>query len=137
MQVFREGACTRFFWNLIVGLLFLILSLLSAVEVRKSLHLRLGLPFDRPLLRIANAVDFFARDGVRSDPTRKGNHFPLNRQLHLSVARHLFPPISPLQKEKLYFFFSFRFSFGVVTILIHSCGNIRFYFAQRCTPWDS
>jgi len=32
--------------------------ILSAVEFRRSLHSRLGLPYDRPLLRIANALDF-------------------------------------------------------------------------------
>ncbi|KAL0385197.1 UNVERIFIED_CONTAM: putative Ufm1-specific protease [Sesamum radiatum] len=30
---------------------------MKQVEVRRSLHLRLGLPFDRPLLRIANAIN--------------------------------------------------------------------------------
>lgn len=32
--------------------------ILFAVEFRKSLHFKLGLPYDRPLLRIANALDF-------------------------------------------------------------------------------
>lgn len=31
---------------------------LKQVEVRRSLHSRLGLPYDRPLLRISNALDF-------------------------------------------------------------------------------
>ncbi|XP_047981927.1 probable Ufm1-specific protease [Salvia hispanica] len=30
---------------------------MKQVEARRSLHLRLGLPFDRPLLRIANAIN--------------------------------------------------------------------------------
>ncbi|KAF3436738.1 hypothetical protein FNV43_RR19485 [Rhamnella rubrinervis] len=37
---------------------------MKQVEARKSLHLRLGLPFDRPLLRIANALDLFTTDRV-------------------------------------------------------------------------
>lgn len=45
-----------------------------AVESRKSLHLRLGLPFDRPLLRIANALNLFTIDGARS--VQKGNQYP-------------------------------------------------------------
>ena len=73
-EIFGEEAYTSFFCNWILELVILISYVLSAVEVRKSLHLRLGLPFDRPLLRIANALDFSTlRDGVRSDPTRKGN----------------------------------------------------------------
>lgn len=32
--------------------------LLLAADTRRSLHLRLGLPLDRPLLRIANALSF-------------------------------------------------------------------------------
>lgn len=32
-------------------------SCFMTVETRRSLHLRLGLPFDRPLLRISNAID--------------------------------------------------------------------------------
>lgn len=47
--------------------------LLFAVEIRKSLHLRMGLPFDRPLLRIANAMNFCTGDGGRSESIRKGN----------------------------------------------------------------
>ncbi|XP_029130625.1 probable Ufm1-specific protease isoform X2 [Cajanus cajan] len=31
---------------------------MKQVEVRRSLHSRLGLPYDRPLLRISNALDF-------------------------------------------------------------------------------
>lgn len=53
---------------------------MKQVEVRKSLHLRLGLPCDRPLLRIANALDF---SGVRSDPTRKGT--TLLKDVHIGI----------------------------------------------------
>ncbi|CAN6585478.1 unnamed protein product [Malus baccata var. baccata] len=57
---------------------------MKQVEVRKSLHLRLGLPFDRPLLRIANALDFSTlRDGVRSDATRKGS--TLLKDVHIGI----------------------------------------------------
>ena len=56
--------------GLSIKLLF-IYFFLSVVEVRKSLHSRLGLPFDRPLLRIANALNLFTTDGGRS--TQKGN----------------------------------------------------------------
>ncbi|KAL1299464.1 hypothetical protein AAHE18_18G112300 [Arachis hypogaea] len=31
---------------------------MKQVEIRRSLHTRVGLPFDRPLLKIANALDF-------------------------------------------------------------------------------
>ncbi|KAM5571827.1 putative Ufm1-specific protease [Rosa sericea] len=53
---------------------------MKQVEVRKSLHLRLGLPCDRPLLRIANALDF---SGIRSDPTRKGT--TLLKDVHIGI----------------------------------------------------
>lgn len=43
------------------------------VDVRRSLHLRLGLPLDRPLLRIANSINLFARDGARGNSIRKGS----------------------------------------------------------------
>ncbi|KAJ8773270.1 hypothetical protein K2173_028447 [Erythroxylum novogranatense] len=46
----------------------------SSVEARRSLHLRLGLPFNRPLLRIANALNFnLVKDSVESKSRRKGN----------------------------------------------------------------
>ncbi|XP_059657352.1 uncharacterized protein LOC132303910 isoform X2 [Cornus florida] len=44
----------------------------SAVEIRKSLHSRLGLPLDHPLLRIANAITLsITNDSARSNSTRK------------------------------------------------------------------
>lgn len=45
-----------------------------AVEVRRSLHLRLGLPFDRPLLRIVNAISLSrTKDNSMGNSTQKGN----------------------------------------------------------------
>ncbi|XP_020963836.1 probable Ufm1-specific protease [Arachis ipaensis] len=32
--------------------------MILSFEIRRSLHTRVGLPFDRPLLKIANALDF-------------------------------------------------------------------------------
>ncbi|XP_073295273.1 probable Ufm1-specific protease isoform X3 [Primulina huaijiensis] len=47
---------------------------LKQVEVRRSLHLRLGLPFDRPLLRIANAINFFStKDDMKDKSYPKGS----------------------------------------------------------------
>ncbi|KAF9597099.1 hypothetical protein IFM89_015763 [Coptis chinensis] len=37
---------------------------MKQVEVRRSLHLRLGLPLDRPLLLVANALNFSTHKGV-------------------------------------------------------------------------
>ncbi|KAM2820206.1 hypothetical protein PS2_038532 [Malus domestica] len=57
---------------------------MKQVEVRKSLHLRLGLPFDRPLLRIANALDFStSSDVVRSDAKWKGSS--LLKDVHVGI----------------------------------------------------
>ncbi|CAN6713734.1 unnamed protein product [Malus baccata var. baccata] len=57
---------------------------MKQVEVRKSLHLRLGLPFDRPLLRIANALDFStSRDVLRSDAKWKGSS--LLKDVHVGI----------------------------------------------------
>lgn len=47
--------------------------MLSAVEVRRSLHSRLGLPYDRPLLRIANALDFSKLKNSGTISLQKGN----------------------------------------------------------------
>ncbi|XP_073142451.1 probable Ufm1-specific protease isoform X2 [Henckelia pumila] len=47
---------------------------LKQVEVRRSLHLRLGLPFDRPLLRIANAINFsVTKDDMKDKSYPKGS----------------------------------------------------------------
>ncbi|GAV62557.1 Peptidase_C78 domain-containing protein [Cephalotus follicularis] len=57
---------------------------MKQVEVRRSLHLRLGLPLDRPLLRIANALDFsMVKDGSRSTLTQKG--LPLLKDVHIGI----------------------------------------------------
>nr|XP_004299176.2 PREDICTED: probable Ufm1-specific protease isoform X2 [Fragaria vesca subsp. vesca] len=53
---------------------------MKQVEVRKSLHVRLGLPCDRPLLRIASALDF---SGLRNDPIRKGT--TLLKDVHIGI----------------------------------------------------
>ncbi|KAI3464177.1 hypothetical protein Pfo_020840 [Paulownia fortunei] len=47
---------------------------MKQVEVRRSLHLRLGLPFDRPLLRIANAIKLSTKnDNTRDKSNPKGS----------------------------------------------------------------
>ncbi|XP_059657236.1 probable Ufm1-specific protease [Cornus florida] len=57
---------------------------IKQVEIRKSLHLRLGLPFDRPLLRIANAINLsITKDSARSNSTRRGS--PLLKDVHLGI----------------------------------------------------
>ncbi|KAG8388515.1 hypothetical protein BUALT_Bualt02G0133600 [Buddleja alternifolia] len=48
---------------------------MKQVEVRKSLHLRLGLPFDRPLLRVANSINLSSvKDKTRDKLTSKGSY---------------------------------------------------------------
>lgn len=42
------------------------------MELRKALHLRLGLPFDRPVLRIASALDF---SGRKDNLPQKGKNY--------------------------------------------------------------
>lgn len=45
---------------------------MKQVEARRSLHLRLGLPFDRPLLRIANAINLSSiKDSTRDKSNPK------------------------------------------------------------------
>ncbi|XP_037493175.1 probable Ufm1-specific protease isoform X2 [Jatropha curcas] len=57
---------------------------LKQVEVRRSLHLRLGLPFDRPLLRVANALDFFVKkDNSGSSARQKG--LSLLKDVHIGI----------------------------------------------------
>ncbi|KAK9726725.1 hypothetical protein RND81_05G233300 [Saponaria officinalis] len=55
---------------------------LKQVEIRRSLHLRLGLPCDRPLLRVANALCFF-NSNSKTGSTRKG--YPLLKDVHVST----------------------------------------------------
>jgi len=47
--------------------------MIYAVEVRRSLHSRLGLPYDRPLLRISNALDFSKLKSNDMVSLQKGN----------------------------------------------------------------
>jgi hypothetical protein len=57
---------------------------MKQVEVRRSLHSRLGLPFDRPLLRTANAMNISVPDGsARNNYARKG--LPLLKDVHLGI----------------------------------------------------
>ncbi|XP_073013802.1 probable Ufm1-specific protease isoform X1 [Typha latifolia] len=52
-------------------------------EIRKSLHLRLGLPLDRPLLRIANALSFSIRGSREGNLTKDGSS--LLRDVHTGI----------------------------------------------------
>ncbi|XP_054805421.1 probable Ufm1-specific protease isoform X2 [Prosopis cineraria] len=56
---------------------------LKQVEVRRSLHSRLGLPYDRPLLRIANALDFSRLKSSGSESLLKGS--TLLRDVHIGI----------------------------------------------------
>ncbi|KAK9119930.1 hypothetical protein Scep_018023 [Stephania cephalantha] len=54
------------------------------VEVRRALHLRLGLPLDRPLLLIANTVNFaHTRTATANDTIR--NASPLPKDVHVEA----------------------------------------------------
>nr|GMD05844.1 probable Ufm1-specific protease [Ipomoea batatas] len=56
---------------------------MNQVEVRRSLHLRLGLPFDRPLLRIANAINLVATKDAKRNTTRRGPS--LLKDVHIGI----------------------------------------------------
>ncbi|XP_058749103.1 probable Ufm1-specific protease [Vicia villosa] len=56
---------------------------MKQVEFRKSLHFRLGLPYDRPLLRIANALDFSKLKNGGSVSPQKGSS--LLRDVHIGI----------------------------------------------------
>ncbi|XP_057971758.1 probable Ufm1-specific protease isoform X2 [Malania oleifera] len=57
---------------------------MKQVEVRRSLHLRLGLPLDRPLLRIVNALNFSVNnESMGNNSTRKGSI--LLRDVHTGI----------------------------------------------------
>ncbi|ESQ45722.1 hypothetical protein EUTSA_v10010185mg [Eutrema salsugineum] len=56
---------------------------MKQVDVRKSLHLRLGLPLDRPLLRTANALDLSVNDGSRSNIKKRGS--TLLKDVHIGI----------------------------------------------------
>lgn len=79
-----------------------------AVETRRSLHLRLGLPFDRPLIRISNAIDLVGKKYSSS----------------------------LVQKGKASVSYIHMFNMTVCSCLERSpsChGLIRFFFSQGCT----
>ncbi|KAL3824919.1 hypothetical protein ACJIZ3_020948 [Penstemon smallii] len=57
---------------------------MKQVEIRRSLHLRLGLPFDRPLLRIANAINLFStKENTRDKSQPKG--YSLLKDVHHGI----------------------------------------------------
>ncbi|XP_061351264.1 probable Ufm1-specific protease [Gastrolobium bilobum] len=56
---------------------------LKQVEVRRSLHSRLGLPYDRPLLRIANSLDFSKLKNSGIVSLQKGS--ALLRDVHTGI----------------------------------------------------
>ncbi|KAJ9567795.1 hypothetical protein OSB04_003761 [Centaurea solstitialis] len=57
---------------------------MKQVEIRKALHQRLGLPLDRPLLRIASAMNFsIAKEGASGNVLRKGT--PLLKDVHVGI----------------------------------------------------
>lgn len=64
--------------ELLIGFHFRIIELrvcILAVKVRKSLHSRLGLPLDRPLLRIANAIYLSTVATSKKNLIQKGKLF--------------------------------------------------------------
>ncbi|CAJ1974999.1 unnamed protein product [Sphenostylis stenocarpa] len=56
---------------------------MKQVEVRRSLHSRLGLPYDRPLLRISNALDFSKLKSNDMVSLQKGS--TLLRDVHIGI----------------------------------------------------
>lgn len=57
---------------------------MKQVEIRRSLHMRLGLPLDRPLLRIASAIDLLtSKEGANGNILRKGIH--LLKDVHIGI----------------------------------------------------
>ncbi|WVZ19836.1 hypothetical protein V8G54_007158 [Vigna mungo] len=56
---------------------------MKQVEVRRSLHSRLGLPYDRPLLRISNALDFSKVKSNGMISLQKGS--TLLRDVHFGI----------------------------------------------------
>ncbi|CAJ2644479.1 unnamed protein product [Trifolium pratense] len=56
---------------------------MKQVEFRRSLHSRLGLPYDRPLLRIANALDFSKLKNSGTASLQKGS--ALLRDVHIGI----------------------------------------------------
>lgn len=56
---------------------------IKQVELRRSLHLRLGLPSDQPLLRVANALGISKGVGASKGSTKKGPY--LLRDVHARI----------------------------------------------------
>ncbi|KAJ7945771.1 Peptidase C78, ubiquitin fold modifier-specific peptidase 1/ 2 [Quillaja saponaria] len=56
---------------------------IKQVEVRRSLHSRLGLPDDRPLLRVVNALDFSEMKGSGRDSRQRGS--ALLKDVHTGI----------------------------------------------------
>ncbi|GAA0161806.1 hypothetical protein LIER_18039 [Lithospermum erythrorhizon] len=57
---------------------------IKQVDVRRSLHLRLGLPLDRPLLRIANAINLpLIKDSAKGNLTHRGSS--LLKDVHIGI----------------------------------------------------
>ncbi|XP_076903183.1 putative Ufm1-specific protease isoform X2 [Bidens hawaiensis] len=57
---------------------------MKQVEVRRSLHSRLGLPSDQPLLRIASAMNLsISKDGASGNTLKKGT--PLLKDVHVGI----------------------------------------------------
>ncbi|KAG6473736.1 hypothetical protein ZIOFF_067653 [Zingiber officinale] len=56
---------------------------MKQVEMRKALHSRLGLPLDRPLLRIANALNFDTKSMKTINPLKYGT--PLLKDVHNEI----------------------------------------------------
>ncbi|MBA0761646.1 hypothetical protein Goshw_012415 [Gossypium schwendimanii] len=57
---------------------------MKQVDARRSLHLRLGLPFDRPLLRIANSLDLSIKSRSSNLSTRKAGS-SLLKDVHIGI----------------------------------------------------
>ena len=92
--------------------------------------MRLGLPFDRPLLRIANALDFsMMKDGSGNNSKRKGNCLVSNRKHSAWFAVGVYLSCFPL--------LFLTYSVFYVLTLTYFYDNIRAFFAQRCTYRDS
>nr|XP_043607055.1 probable Ufm1-specific protease [Erigeron canadensis] len=57
---------------------------MKQVEIRRSLHLRLGLPLDRPLLRIASALNLsIAKESASGNTSRNGS--PMLKDVHIGI----------------------------------------------------
>ncbi|XLR34687.1 hypothetical protein S83_062587, partial [Arachis hypogaea] len=59
---------------------------MKQVEIRRSLHTRVGLPFDRPLLKIANALDFSKLKIGGLGSQQKGNKFNFTQGCTVGIS---------------------------------------------------